>query len=75
MLRRSALETVMRCTLLHDGHAQGHIFTLANLAIEAALAHQGVAIGRESLVSEWILAERLVMPFKHKIKSPMRYIV
>jgi LysR family glycine cleavage system transcriptional activator len=52
---------------------QGQFFTLANLAFEAALAHQGVALGRTSLISDWLQAGRLVMPFKQQIKSPMRY--
>ena len=54
---------------------QGQFFTLANLAIEAALAHQGVAIGRASLISDWLQAGRLVMPFKQQIKSPRRYFL
>jgi LysR family glycine cleavage system transcriptional activator len=53
--------------------AQGQFFTLANLSIEAALAHQGVALGRASLVYDWVRAGQLVMPFKHQIKSPLRY--
>lgn len=52
---------------------QGQFFTLANLAIEAALAHQGVAIGRASLISDWLKAGQLVMPFKQQIKSLRRY--
>ena len=52
---------------------KGQFFTLANLAIEAALAHQGVAIGRASLISDWLQAGRLVMPFKQQVKSPLRY--
>ena len=52
---------------------QGQFFTLANLSIEAALAHQGVAIGRASLISDWLRAGQLVMPFRQQIKSPMQY--
>ena len=52
---------------------QGRFFTLANLAIEAALTHQGVAIGRASLISDWVQAGQLVTPFKQQIKSPVNY--
>lgn len=34
--------------------SQGQFFTLANLSLEAALTHQGVAIGRASLISDWL---------------------
>lgn len=52
---------------------QGQFFTLANLSIEAALAHQGVAIGRASLIADWLRAGQLVMPFRRQIKSPLKY--
>jgi LysR family transcriptional regulator, glycine cleavage system transcriptional activator len=52
---------------------QGQFFTLANLSIEAALAHQGVAVGRASLISDWLQSGQLVMPFKQQIKSPAGY--
>jgi LysR family glycine cleavage system transcriptional activator len=53
--------------------SQGQFFSLANLAIEAALTHQGVAIGRLSLVADLLESRRLVAPFPQKIKSPTRY--
>lgn len=53
--------------------SKGQFFTLANLSLEAALAHQGFAIGRASLVADWLRAGQLVMPFKQQIKSPLRY--
>lgn len=52
---------------------QGQFFNLSNMAIEAALAHQGVALGRASLVGELLAAGRLVAPFRKSIKSPCRY--
>jgi LysR family glycine cleavage system transcriptional activator len=52
---------------------QGQFFTLANMAIEAALAHQGVAMGRLSLVEELLAAGKLIAPFPERIKSPSRY--
>ncbi|HEV2271654.1 MAG TPA: LysR substrate-binding domain-containing protein [Steroidobacteraceae bacterium] len=52
---------------------QGQFFTLANMAIEAALAHQGIAMGRLSLVEELLASGRLVAPFPQRIKSPTRY--
>jgi LysR family glycine cleavage system transcriptional activator len=52
---------------------QGQFFTLANLALEAALSHQGVAMGRLSLVEELLQSERLVAPFKQRVKCPTHY--
>lgn len=52
---------------------QGQVFTLANMAIEAALSHQGVAMGRLSLVKELLDSERLIAPFEQKVKCPTRY--
>ena len=53
--------------------SQGQFFTLANMAIEAALAHQGVAMGRLSLVEELLASGRLVAPFPQRIRCPIRY--
>ena len=52
---------------------QGQFFTLANMAIEAAVAHQGVAMGRLSLVEDLLAEGRLVAPFPQRIKSPTQY--
>ena len=52
---------------------QGQFFSLANLAIEAALTHQGVAMGRASLFADLLEARRLVAPFPQRVKSPTRY--
>jgi LysR family glycine cleavage system transcriptional activator len=52
---------------------QGQFFSLANMSIEAALTHQGVAMGRASLIHELLEAGQLAMPFKKRIKSPTRY--
>lgn len=54
---------------------QGQFFTLSNMGIEAALAHQGIALGRASLVKELLAAGRLVAPFKQCVKSPCRYVL
>ena len=43
------------------------------MSIEAALGHQGVAMGRASLIKESIQEGRLVTPFKRRIKSPVRH--
>ncbi len=51
----------------------GQYFTLANMAIEAALSHQGVAMGRLSLVQPLLDSKRLVDPFSQRIKSPAMY--
>lgn len=53
--------------------SEGQFFSMANMAIEAALAHQGIAMGRLSLVEELLSARRLVTPFSQRIKSPTNY--
>jgi LysR family glycine cleavage system transcriptional activator len=53
--------------------SQGQFFTLANVAIEAALAHQGVAMGRASLIEELLASGTLVTPFPIRVKSPTRH--
>jgi LysR family glycine cleavage system transcriptional activator len=53
--------------------SQGQFFTLANMAVEAALSHQGVAMGRLSLVEELLQSQRLIAPFKQQVKCPTRY--
>lgn len=53
---------------------QGQFFSLANMAIEAALANQGIAMGRLSLVEELLAQGRLVAPFRQLVrKIPTRY--
>src|SRR6185437_6489231 len=52
---------------------EGQFFTLANMAIEAALSHQGIAMGRMSLVDDLLATKRLVTPFQQRIKSPTSY--
>lgn len=54
--------------------SRGQFFTLANMAIEAALSHQGIAMGRLCLVEELLKSRRLVAPFQQRnVKSPTRY--
>lgn len=52
---------------------EGQFFTLANMAIEAALAHQGIAMGRLSLVEDLLATKRLLTPFSQRVKSPTNY--
>jgi LysR family transcriptional regulator, glycine cleavage system transcriptional activator len=52
---------------------QGQFFSLANLSIEAALTHQGVAMGRDSLVRELLEDGELVTPLDRLIPSPKQY--
>ena len=52
---------------------RGQFFSLADMAIEAALAHQGVAMGRRSLVQGLLATNALVAPFSQWIESPTRY--
>lgn len=54
---------------------QGLFFMLSNMAIEAALAHQGVALARASLVKDLLATGRLVAPFRGSVKSPCRYLL
>lgn len=58
---------------LNVDSSEGQFFSLANMAIEAALAHQGVAMGRLSLVAELLTTKRLITPFPQRIKSPTNY--
>lgn len=51
---------------------RGQFFSLANMSIEAALTHQGVAMGRASLIREFLESGQLVALFE-PIKSPTRY--
>lgn len=53
--------------------SEGQFFTMANMAIEAALAHQGIAMGRLSLVEDLLATKRLVTPFPQRIQSPTNY--
>jgi len=58
----------------HDVESRkGQFFTLSNMAIEAALAHQGLALGRASLVKDLLASQKLVAPFRRCVKSPCRY--
>jgi len=52
---------------------EGQFFSLANMAIEAALNNQGVAMGRAALVEDAISRGQLVVPFKRRVKSPVKY--
>lgn len=52
---------------------QGQFFTLANMAIEAALSDQGVAMGRLSLIDDLLAQGRLVSPLPRVVKAPTRY--
>jgi DNA-binding transcriptional LysR family regulator len=52
---------------------KGQFFSLADMSLEAALRHQGMALGRASLIGELLASGALVRPFRHEIKSPTRY--
>lgn len=51
----------------------GHHFNLAHLAQAAALAGQGIAMGRAAVVLEDVVAGRLVMPFGAPVRSKAAY--
>ncbi|WP_119157236.1 LysR substrate-binding domain-containing protein [Caldimonas tepidiphila] len=52
---------------------QGHHFNLSQLAVGAALAGQGIAIGRAALVLDELAAGRLVAPFGLPVRSRAAY--
>lgn len=52
---------------------QGQFFSLATMSIEAALKHQGVAMGRVLLIEDLLAAGHLVAPLEQRIKSPTQY--
>jgi len=52
---------------------QGHHFNLSQLALGAALAGQGVAMGRAALVLDDLVAGRLVAPFALPVRSRASY--
>ena len=60
-------------SLAGDGLQQGRVFNLSLLAVGAALAHQGIAMGRLSMVLEDLLAGRLVLPFASYVRSRASY--
>lgn len=53
--------------------AQGKRFNMAQLAVEAALAGQGIAMGRLALVLEHVQVGRLVPLFPQAVCSPAGY--
>ncbi len=55
--------------------AQGRQFNMAQLAVEAALNGQGIAIGRLALVLEHLQAGRLVPLFGRAVRSPAAYSI
>lgn len=60
----------------HDvDSTQGQFFTLSDMAVEAALAHQGVALGRASLIKGLLNNGLLVAPLRGSVKSPCRYSI
>jgi LysR family glycine cleavage system transcriptional activator len=52
---------------------KGQFFNLANMSIEAALTHQGVAMGRAALIKDCLEAGLLVAPFEQRVESPTKY--
>ena len=54
---------------------QGQFFTSTNMAMEAALAHQGVALGRLSLLEGPLATRTLAAPLSQRIKSPGRHLL
>jgi len=51
----------------------GRFFSLADMAIQAALNDQGVAMGRTALVGNLLESGALIAPFPLKVKSPASY--
>ncbi len=55
--------------------SQGPVFNQASLAIDAAVAGQGVALGRTILVASDLLAGRLVRPFEPVLSVAYAYYI
>ena len=53
--------------------SSGHHFNLSQMAVGAALAGQGVAIGRAALVLDDLMSGRLVAPFGLPVRSRASY--
>lgn len=53
--------------------SRGPRFSHAHMAIEAAIAGQGVALGRTTLVGRDVADGRLVRPFELELESPLSY--
>ncbi|WPB56431.1 LysR family transcriptional regulator [Xylophilus sp. GOD-11R] len=53
--------------------AAGHHFNLSQMALGAALAGQGIAMGRAALVLDDLEAGRLLMPFGRPVRSRASY--
>lgn len=53
--------------------AQDRFFSLADMALQAALNDQGIAMGRTALVGDVLKTGVLVAPFALKVKSPASY--
>ncbi len=54
--------------------AQGHHFNLSQMAVGAALAGQGIAMGRAALVLDELSSGRLVIPFGRPVRSRASYV-
>lgn len=52
---------------------QGTQFNLSQLAVQAALGGQGIAMGRAALVLGYLLQGRLVVPFPMRVRARGRY--
>lgn len=52
---------------------KGPRFSHAHMALEAAVAGQGVALGRTTLVTSDLLQRRLVVPFGPRLRSKLTY--
>lgn len=53
----------------------GQFYTLSYMSIEAALNHQGVALGRAALLGDLLDTGRLVAPIRRPVKSRVKYWV
>ena len=52
---------------------RGNFFSFSNIAIEAALSDQGVAMGRLSLVQGLLDSGLLIAPFSDRVQTPTSY--
>jgi len=56
--------------------AAGHLhFSQYDLLLQAAVAGQGVALGRNPLIAHWLASGKLVAPFPKRYEAPWAYFV
>ncbi|WP_375740315.1 LysR substrate-binding domain-containing protein [Pseudomonas boanensis] len=60
------------CSQMHDGY---RVFSLAYVAIQAAIDGQGIVLGQCSMIADDLAAGRLIMPFPRALPLPTSYFL